>query len=243
MVALIALCCQGNGPGEAAAINFHYYEPRCAHSSSLSAAMHALVAARIGDREHGSALSARDAGSSIWTLTRTRPAACASPAWAGCGQAVVLGFGGVDLERRDCWQSSRGCPPQWRALSFRISCRGRCRRSPHRRTYRSDAGGRRSDGDQDRGCRTVFGTRRNGADAAVGRYAILSRTACAEVPVSCKANIGFALAISTVASLCSQIPAGALIDAIRDKRRPVRIGLLGICCSAFPDRFPRAARD
>jgi hypothetical protein len=41
-------------------------------------------------------------------------------------------------------------------------------------------------------------------------------------------DIGFALAISTVASLCSQIPAGALIDAIPDKRRPVRIGLLGI---------------
>jgi len=33
-------------------------------------------------------------------------------------------------------------------------------------------------------------------------------------------DIGFALAISTVASLCSQIPAVALIDAIRDKRRP-----------------------
>ena len=41
-------------------------------------------------------------------------------------------------------------------------------------------------------------------------------------------DIGFALAISTAASLCSQIPAGALIDAIPDKRRPVRIGLLGI---------------
>ena len=51
--------------------------------------------------------------------------------------------------------------------------------------------------------------------------------------MSCKANIGFALAISTVASLCSQIPAGALIDAIRDKRRPVRIGLLGIGAAGF----------
>ncbi len=46
-------------------------------------------------------------------------------------------------------------------------------------------------------------------------------------------DIGFALAISTVASLCSQIPAGALIDAIRDKRRPVRIGLLGIGAAGF----------
>ena len=33
-------------------------------------------------------------------------------------------------------------------------------------------------------------------------------------------DIGFALTISTIASLCSQIPAAVLIDAIREKRRP-----------------------
>jgi hypothetical protein len=29
--------------------NFRYYEPRCAHGSSLGTGMHALVAARLGD--------------------------------------------------------------------------------------------------------------------------------------------------------------------------------------------------
>ena len=48
VVALIALL-PGQFSGETAAINFRHYEPRCAHGSSLSAAMHALVAARIGD--------------------------------------------------------------------------------------------------------------------------------------------------------------------------------------------------
>src|SRR5690606_4154064 len=31
--------------------NFHYYAPRCAHGSSLSPSIHALVAARLGEVE------------------------------------------------------------------------------------------------------------------------------------------------------------------------------------------------
>ena len=38
-------------PGAMAEANFRYYEPRCAHGSSLSAGMHALVAARLGDTD------------------------------------------------------------------------------------------------------------------------------------------------------------------------------------------------
>jgi trehalose/maltose hydrolase-like predicted phosphorylase len=48
VVALLALL-----PDEfsAAKTNFRYYEPRCAHGSSLSAGIHALVAARLGETE------------------------------------------------------------------------------------------------------------------------------------------------------------------------------------------------
>jgi trehalose/maltose hydrolase-like predicted phosphorylase len=34
--------------GDHADANFRYYEPRCGHGSSLSGAMHGLVAARLG---------------------------------------------------------------------------------------------------------------------------------------------------------------------------------------------------
>ena len=40
--------------------------------------------------------------------------------------------------------------------------------------------------------------------------------------------VGFALTISTVCSLISQVPAGALIDRIHDKRRAVRLGTVGV---------------
>ena len=45
--------------------------------------------------------------------------------------------------------------------------------------------------------------------------------------------IGFALTLSTVASLVSQIPAGALIDGLRDKRRAVQAGVTGVGAAAL----------
>ena len=48
VVALLALL-PGEFPNAAAGANFRYYEPRCAHGSSLSAGIHALVAARLGE--------------------------------------------------------------------------------------------------------------------------------------------------------------------------------------------------
>jgi MFS family permease len=46
-------------------------------------------------------------------------------------------------------------------------------------------------------------------------------------------DIGLALTISTVCSLVSQAPAGAFIDSIRDKRRAVRLGAIGVGAAAL----------
>ncbi|MBN9508240.1 MAG: MFS transporter, partial [Alphaproteobacteria bacterium] len=45
--------------------------------------------------------------------------------------------------------------------------------------------------------------------------------------------IGLALSISTLSSLVSQMPAGALIDSIADKRRAVLAGIIGIGLAAL----------
>jgi trehalose/maltose hydrolase-like predicted phosphorylase len=50
VVALMALLPE-EFPNGTAEKNFRHYEPLCAHGSSLSAGMHALVAARLGDTE------------------------------------------------------------------------------------------------------------------------------------------------------------------------------------------------
>jgi MFS family permease len=46
-------------------------------------------------------------------------------------------------------------------------------------------------------------------------------------------RIGFALTVSTMCSLISQAPAGAFIDSLRDKRRAVRLGTIGVGMAAL----------
>ncbi len=45
--------------------------------------------------------------------------------------------------------------------------------------------------------------------------------------------IGLALTIATISSLLSQLPAGAVLDSIRDKRRAVLLGIVGVGFAAL----------
>jgi trehalose/maltose hydrolase-like predicted phosphorylase len=122
VVALIALLPEAF-PGPTAEANFRHYEPRCAHGSSLSAGMHALVAARLGD----AAMALRYLRETAATNLDLDPNGAGGVRIAGLGalwQAVVLGFGGLDL-MRDTLGIDPRVPPQWRSLSFRVCWRGR----------------------------------------------------------------------------------------------------------------------
>jgi trehalose/maltose hydrolase-like predicted phosphorylase len=103
--------------------NFRHYEPRCAHGSSLSTAMHALVAARIGYPDMALRFLRETAALDL----DPDPNTAGGVRIAGLGgmwQVVVLGFGGVDLSGETLGIDPR-LPPQWRALSFRVCWRGR----------------------------------------------------------------------------------------------------------------------
>jgi trehalose/maltose hydrolase-like predicted phosphorylase len=122
VVALIALLPE-EFPGAMAEANFRHYEPRCAHGSSLSAGMHALVAARLGDAP----MALRYLRETAATNLDLDPNSAGGVRIAGLGalwQAVVLGFGGLDL-MGDTLGIDPKLPPEWRSLSFRVCWRGR----------------------------------------------------------------------------------------------------------------------
>src|SRR6185369_15914165 len=108
-------------PGSAADANFRHYEPRCGHGSSLSPAMHALVAARLGD-----------AALALKYLHKIAqfdpdPGAAGGIRIAGLGgiwQAVVMGFGGLDL-KGDTLAIDPKLPATWRSLSFNVCWKSR----------------------------------------------------------------------------------------------------------------------
>jgi trehalose/maltose hydrolase-like predicted phosphorylase len=120
VVALAALLPEAF-PGAAMEANFRHYEPRTAHGSSLSPAMHALVAARIGDTDLALAYLDR--------IARLDPDANAAGGVriAGLGaiwQAIVVGFGGLDISG-DVLRIDPKLPPRWRSLAYQAWFRGR----------------------------------------------------------------------------------------------------------------------
>jgi trehalose/maltose hydrolase-like predicted phosphorylase len=122
VVALIALLPE-EFPGAMAETNFRHYEARCAHGSSLSAGMHALVAARLGDAEM--ALNyLREAAETDLDLDPNSAGGVRIAGLGGLWQAVILGFAGIDL-MGDTLGINPRLPPEWRSLSFRVCWRGR----------------------------------------------------------------------------------------------------------------------
>jgi beta-phosphoglucomutase family hydrolase len=110
-------------PGAMAETNFRHYEPRCAQGSSLSAGMHALVAARLDDMETALRYLRETATADL----DPDPNSAGGVRIAGLGalwQAVVLGFAGLDLAG-DTLGLDPKLPPNWRSLSFRVCWRGR----------------------------------------------------------------------------------------------------------------------
>jgi trehalose/maltose hydrolase-like predicted phosphorylase len=122
VVALMALLPQ-EFPGKIAEKNFRYYEPKCAHGSSLSTSMHALVAARLGN----SAMALRYLHKTATLDLDPDPGSAGGVRIAGLGglwQAVIRGFAGADLSG-DAPSIDPKLPPQWSGLSFKICWRGR----------------------------------------------------------------------------------------------------------------------
>jgi len=122
VVALLALL-PDEFPGAAAKANFHHYEPRCAHGSSLSAGIHALVAARLGAAETALRFL-RQAAAADLELDPNSAGGIRIAGLGGLWQAVMLGFAGLDM-RGDTLGIDPRLPSQWRSLSFRVCWRGR----------------------------------------------------------------------------------------------------------------------
>jgi len=104
--------------------NFRYYEPRTGHGSSLSPAIHALLAARLAD----TALAKRYFSESIRIDLGDQIGSAAggihAGTYGGLWQAVVFGVAGMRV-REDGLSFDPHLLPEWRRLRFSVLWRGR----------------------------------------------------------------------------------------------------------------------
>lgn len=111
-------------PPEVRKANFEYYEPRCGHGSSLSPAIHALVAARLGDTALAERYFRQAAEIDLVDNMGNAAGGVHLAALGGLWQAAVLGFAGLRLAK-DGPESRPKLPASWRSLSMRFQWRGR----------------------------------------------------------------------------------------------------------------------
>jgi trehalose/maltose hydrolase-like predicted phosphorylase len=109
-------------PGSLAA-NLDFYEPRTAHGSSLSPAVHAALFARAGrSREALQALRIA-ARIDLDDLTGSSASGLHLATMGGLWQALVRGFAGV-RPQGNALLVEPNLPPEWGALELRLRFRG-----------------------------------------------------------------------------------------------------------------------
>lgn len=111
-------------PDDSGRANFRYYEPRCGHGSSLSAAMHGLVAARLGDTDlalrYFQDTVAIDLADNHTAILGGLHMAALGGTWL----IAILGFAGLSL-KDDRIAFNPKLPASWKSLRFAISWHGR----------------------------------------------------------------------------------------------------------------------
>ena len=111
-------------PADVRAANFRYYEPRTSHGSSLSPAIHALIAARIGDgylaQQYLKQASEIDLNNNMGNAAGGVHAAALGGLW----QAIVFGFAGLRTHS-DGISFAPSLLSRWSRLAFPLKWRGR----------------------------------------------------------------------------------------------------------------------
>ena len=133
--------------GDTGAANFRYYEPRCSHGSSLSPAMHGLVAARLGYSEMALRYFRQTAAIDLADTHVAIDGGVHIAALGGVWLMAVFGFAGLSLRERrhgDRPATAGGLAQPWLRLSVAWPP-PQDQDRPGQAIPRSDAGSRRAD--------------------------------------------------------------------------------------------------
>jgi trehalose/maltose hydrolase-like predicted phosphorylase len=126
VVALLALL-PAEFPAGSGDTNFDFYEPRCSHGSSLSPAMHGIVAARLGKTDMALDYLRRASSIDLSDRCVAIDGGIHIAALGGIWQLVVFGFAGLTFNGDGVSVDPRP-PAAWTRLTFPVQWRGRSMR-------------------------------------------------------------------------------------------------------------------
>lgn len=99
--------------------NFNYYEPRCSHESSLSPAIHSILAARLGETDKAFDYAHFASRLDLDDYQNNTREGLHVTSMAGAWMNLVYGFGGLRSDGIKL-RFDPVCPSLWKAFSFRL---------------------------------------------------------------------------------------------------------------------------
>ena len=126
-------------PAEIREVSFRYYEPRTGHGSSLSPAIHAAVAARLGDLPLAERYFRQAAGIDLGNNMGNAAGGVHAAALGGLWQAAVFGFAGLHFGPEGP-KVRPHLPAGWRSLRFTVQWGGKRYQLEHRTDHRGADG-------------------------------------------------------------------------------------------------------
>ncbi|HEY2580352.1 MAG TPA: glycoside hydrolase family 65 protein [Mucilaginibacter sp.] len=102
--------------------NFDFYEPRTVHESSLSPCVHAILAAKIGDKDRAYEFYLRTARLDLDDYNNDTEDGCHITSMAGTWMSIVQGFGGMRV-RFGRLSFQPFLPAKWKSFSFNVGFR------------------------------------------------------------------------------------------------------------------------
>jgi len=103
--------------------NYVYYEARTLHDSSLSRAIHSLMALDVGLFEEAYQMFQKAAGTDLGEEMKSSDAGIHAANMGGVWQAVVMGFGGVRIKEEQLTIHPK-LPKEWTRMSYAIFWQG-----------------------------------------------------------------------------------------------------------------------
>jgi trehalose/maltose hydrolase-like predicted phosphorylase len=103
--------------------NYEYYEPKTLHDSSLSPAIHSVLAAKFDHLEEAYKLFSKGARIDLGENMKSSDPGLHSASLGGLWQAVIHGFAGIDVEA-DELKVEPNLPVEWDRLEFKIYFKG-----------------------------------------------------------------------------------------------------------------------
>ena len=123
VVALLALLPE-EFTADGAGANFDYYEPRCSHGSSLSAALHGVAAARLGRTDMAMRFFRQTSATDLADTHAALDGGVHIAAQGGVWMVAVLGFAGLAVEATGVSLHPQ-LPDSWATLGFTVQWQGR----------------------------------------------------------------------------------------------------------------------